>query len=131
MTKKTKNVLEQDSTLRLIYAFNFFTTLNETWIEDSNTTVHNREISSKMGVNMDDAYFVFTNKFYSISYQRSSDDIIIGEIKEYDNFYDLATSMLTMKFEFSILSKELNIIEEKNKKISKSNDSYQKMMKVA
>ena len=131
MTQKKKNLLEQDATLRLIYAFNFFTSLNENWEEDSKVTTHNREIAAKLGMYTDDVYFVFGNRFYSFNYQRSEDDIIGCEIKEYDNFYDLATSMLTMKFNFTISTKELTILEEKTKKVSKNDESYQKMMRAA
>ena len=52
MTRKKINLLEQDSTLRLIYAFNYFTSLNETWEEDSKVTIHNREISKQLVVMM-------------------------------------------------------------------------------
>ena len=81
MTKKKKNLLEQDATLRLIYAFNYFTGLNDAWELDSCTTKQNRMIRTNLGLIMDDAYFVFENRFYSFNYQRSSEDTISCEIK--------------------------------------------------
>lgn len=131
MTKKKKNLLEQDATLRLIYAFNYFTGLNDAWELDSCTTEQNRMIHNNMGLVMDDAYFVFGNRFYSFNYQKSSEDIITCEIKEYDNFYDLSTSMITMKFEYSSSNKSINILSDIVKKTIKTNDNYQKRMKAA
>lgn len=131
MTQKKKNLLEQDSTLRLIYAFNYFTSLNEAWEEESNVTISNREISKQLGMSSDDTYFMFSNRFYSMNYQRISEDVIGCEVKEYDNFYDLATTTLVMKFEFSISTKEINILSEGVKKIPKKEISPQKRMKAA
>ena len=131
MTKSKKNVLEQDSTLRLIYAFNYYTSINENWEEDSNITAHNREIIKSMGFDGADAYFIFANRFYAINYQKENEQIIHCELKEYDNFYDLAQHVLTMKFDYAIDSKELKIIEEKNKKVGNSKEQYQKVRKAA
>ena len=61
MSRKKKEILEQDSTLRLIYAFNFFIANNETWQIDSSVTEKNRTISKQLGYDLDDAYFVFNN----------------------------------------------------------------------
>ena len=131
MTQKKKNLLEQDSTLRLIYAFNYFTDLNTTWVEESNVTMRNREISEKMGVSIDDAYFIFENRFYSINYHRSGDDVISCEVNEYDNFYDWATTILTMRFSFSISTKEISILDEVTKKATKRDEHPQKIMRAA
>ena len=131
MTKKKKNLLEQDATLRLIYAFNYFTGLNDSWESDSCTTKQNRMIRANMGLIMDDVYFVFENRFYSFNYQRSSEDMIFCEIKEYDNFYDLATSMITMKFEYSSSNKSINILNDATKKQIKVSGNHQKRMKAA
>lgn len=131
MTQKKKNLLEQNSTLRLIYAFNYFTDLNTTWVEESNVTMRNREISEKMGVSVDDAYFIFGNRFYSINYHRSGDDVIECEVNEYDNFYDFATTILTMSFDFTISTKKISILEEVIKEVAKRDGEHQKIMLAA
>ena len=61
----------------------------------------------------------------------TTEDLINCEIKEYDNFYDMATKFLVMKFEFSISTKDIRIYDEKLKKISKKEIIHQKRMKVA
>ena len=131
MTMKKKQILEEDLTLRFIYAFNYFADINSTWEEDSYYTEHNRKISEQMGLVIEDAYFIFGGLFYSFNYQRIDDNTIMCEMKEYDNHYDLASTISLMHFNFNVVTKEVEILLESIKIVNKINEQYQKTKKVA
>lgn len=120
MSRKKKEILEQDSTLRLIYAFNFFIANNETWQIDSSVTEKNRTISKQLGYDLDDAYFVFNNRFYSFNYSRKDDDTINCEIKEYNNNYELADVIIVLSFNYNVSAQEIENVSEKKVVVSET-----------
>ncbi len=131
MIKSRKNPLEQDSTLRLIYAFNYYMSINESWEEESKVTEHNREIVKRMGIDLADDYFAFENRFYALNYSIGENSIIYCEIREYDNFYDMTKTINIMTFEFSTETKELNILSEKTESVEQPKTKIQRTFKAA
>ena len=114
MTRKTSKILAQDSTLRLMYAFHHFVATNKTWESDSSATKKNREISSKLGYDLDDEYFLFNGNFYSFNYTKRDEDAIECEIREYNRAYELADEMTSLSFDYVISTQEIiNVSEQK------------------
>lgn len=129
MTRKKKDLLEQDSTLRLIYAFNHFIENNDSWQSDSVSNAQNREISTRLGYELDDAYFVFNGRFYSFNYAKKDEDTISCEMKEYNNAYELADEMTVLSFAYVLPTQEIENVCEKKVSLAVEVRQTQKVMK--
>ena len=129
MTRKKKDLLEQDSTLRLIYAFNFFIANNDSWQSDSASNAKNREISDRLGYELDDAYFVFNGRFYSFNYAQKDEETINCEMKEYNNAYELADEMIVLSFSYVLQAQEMENVSEKKVSLGIEVKQTQKVIK--
>ena len=129
MTRKKKNLLEQDSTLRLIYAFNHFIENNTSWQSDSAANAQNREISNRLGYELDDAYFVFNGRFYSFNYTQKTEETIGCEMKEYNNAYELADELTILTFDYAVPTQEMENVSEKKVSLGVEFKQSQKVMK--
>lgn len=129
MTRKKKDLLEQDSTLRLIYAFNHFIENNDSWQSDSASNAKNREIGDRLGYELDDAYFVFNGRFYSFNYAQKDEETINCEMKEYNNAYELADEMIVLSFSYVLQAQEMENVSEKKVSLGIEVKQTQKVIK--
>jgi hypothetical protein len=134
MKRKKDSLLERDSTLRLIFAFNYFCDKTDNWETESEVSMKNREIVESMSMDTivdADHYFIYQQRFYSFSSEKKEDGTIECRVEECNNFYDLAGQSLSMSFNYNPLTKTIDRLDEISVKTKKNDKEAQKILSAA
>ncbi len=115
--KHSRCFFQMDDTLRFIFAFYSCMSNNPNWIKESEFSRHNRELAKEILPidNMADYYFLLQGRFYGFTVDKLDEETINCKMEEYDTFYDMASTHLSMKFSYHIPSKMITELGEVEK----------------
>lgn len=127
MKTKKSRFFEMDETLRMIFAFYSCMSSHPNWIKESEYSKQNRGIAKDIlsVEEMADYYFLLQGRFYGFTVEKIDEETISCKMEEYDNFYDLVDSHLSMKFCYHVPSKMITEMEP-IEKVKDSNEVQKK-----